>query len=81
MDGLDVGADELGIDPSASQHDDARRQPIQLVGVGRAHDYCGAARRRSIDQAAWAEQLGFGSVWLSEHHFADDDYASSARFG
>ena len=25
----------------------------------------------------WAEQLGFGSVWLSEHHFADDDYASS----
>ena len=33
--------------------------------------------RHSIDQAVWAEQLGFGSVWLSEHHFADDDYASS----
>jgi alkanesulfonate monooxygenase SsuD/methylene tetrahydromethanopterin reductase-like flavin-dependent oxidoreductase (luciferase family) len=37
----------------------------------------GELYRRSIDQAVWAEQLGFGSVWLSEHHFADDDYASS----
>ena len=33
--------------------------------------------RQTIDQAVWAERLGFGSVWLSEHHFADDDYASS----
>src|SRR6202158_1776837 len=37
----------------------------------------GELYRQSIDQAVWAEQLGFGSVWLSEHHFADDDYASS----
>jgi alkanesulfonate monooxygenase SsuD/methylene tetrahydromethanopterin reductase-like flavin-dependent oxidoreductase (luciferase family) len=37
----------------------------------------GELYRRSIDQAVWAEQLGFGSVWLSEHHFAEDDYASS----
>ena len=37
----------------------------------------GELYRRSIDQAVWAERLGFGSVWLSEHHFADDDYASS----
>ena len=37
----------------------------------------GELYRRSIDQAVWAEQLGFGSAWLSEHHFADDDYASS----
>src|SRR6478736_10353643 len=36
----------------------------------------GELYRHSIDQAVWAEQLGFGSVWLSEHHFADDDYAS-----
>ena len=28
----------------------------------------GELYRRSIDQAVWAEQLGFGSVWLSEHH-------------
>jgi alkanesulfonate monooxygenase SsuD/methylene tetrahydromethanopterin reductase-like flavin-dependent oxidoreductase (luciferase family) len=30
-----------------------------------------------VEQVAWAEKLGFGSVWLSEHHFLDDDYASS----
>lgn len=33
--------------------------------------------RETIDQAVWAEQLGFGSAWVSEHHFADDDYVSS----
>ena len=37
----------------------------------------GELYRHTIDQAVWAERLGFGSVWLSEHHFADDDYASS----
>lgn len=37
----------------------------------------GSLYRESIDQVAWAEQLGFGSAWVSEHHFADDDYASS----
>jgi len=30
-----------------------------------------------VEQARWAEQLGFGSVWVSEHHFVDDNYASS----
>ena len=25
----------------------------------------------------WAEVLGFGSVWVSEHHFLDDAYAAS----
>jgi len=37
----------------------------------------GALYRDSVDQIVWAEQLGFGSAWLSEHHFSDDDYASS----
>jgi len=37
----------------------------------------GPLYRETLDQIVWAEQLGFGSVWLSEHHFAPDDYACS----
>jgi alkanesulfonate monooxygenase SsuD/methylene tetrahydromethanopterin reductase-like flavin-dependent oxidoreductase (luciferase family) len=37
----------------------------------------GALYRDTLDQIVWAEQLGFGSAWLSEHHFAPDDYACS----
>jgi len=33
--------------------------------------------RGIVEQIAWAESVGFGSVWLSEHHFLGDDYASS----
>lgn len=31
----------------------------------------------SLEQASWAEELGFSSVWLSEHHFTDDGYMPS----
>jgi alkanesulfonate monooxygenase SsuD/methylene tetrahydromethanopterin reductase-like flavin-dependent oxidoreductase (luciferase family) len=37
----------------------------------------GALYRESLDQIAWAESIGFGSAWVSEHHFAEDNYCSS----
>lgn len=36
-----------------------------------------ALYRGSLDQMVWAEDLGFNSVWLTEHHFCDDGYAPS----
>ena len=33
--------------------------------------------REVLDQIAWAETLGIGSVWLTEHHFVEDGYTPS----
>ena len=33
--------------------------------------------RQCLDQIVWAEQIGFNSVWLTEHHFCDDGYTPS----
>ncbi|MQA13603.1 MAG: LLM class flavin-dependent oxidoreductase [Pseudonocardiaceae bacterium] len=33
--------------------------------------------REVLDQITWAEGLGLGSVWLTEHHFCDDGYTPS----
>lgn len=49
---------------------DFRNPPQYAQPIGRLY-------RDTIDQAVWAEQLGFGSAWFSEHHFAPDDYACS----
>lgn len=37
----------------------------------------GPLYRDTVDQAVWAESLGFGSAWVSEHHFTEDNYAAS----
>jgi alkanesulfonate monooxygenase SsuD/methylene tetrahydromethanopterin reductase-like flavin-dependent oxidoreductase (luciferase family) len=36
-----------------------------------------ALYRANLEQIAWAESLGFDSVWLTEHHFCADGYTPS----
>lgn len=33
--------------------------------------------RENLEQITWAEQLGYESVWVSEHHVTDDGYLPS----
>jgi alkanesulfonate monooxygenase SsuD/methylene tetrahydromethanopterin reductase-like flavin-dependent oxidoreductase (luciferase family) len=47
------------------------RNPAQWrQKFSRLYDSC-------LDQIAGAEAMGFGSVWLTEHHFCDDGYTPS----
>ena len=44
------------------------------LGADRSYE---AFYGESLDQIVRAEQLGFDSVWLTEHHFCDDGYTPS----
>ena len=60
---------------------------MTLPALGLYHDFRNPAPFREpwnrryaalLEQIAWAErELGFGGVWLSEHHFVEDGYAAS----
>lgn len=44
------------------------------AAAGRSHESFYA---EVLDQIAYAEELGFGSIWLTEHHFVQDGYTPS----
>ena len=49
---------------------DFRNPPPSAVGFQDLYRAC-------LEQIAWAESLGFDSVWLTEHHFCEDGYTPS----
>jgi len=62
------------------ENDDANQNRLQ-IGFGpltgqtlRASDSAAATHRDIVSLAVTAEECGFDSVWLSEHHFSPDGY-------
>jgi alkanesulfonate monooxygenase SsuD/methylene tetrahydromethanopterin reductase-like flavin-dependent oxidoreductase (luciferase family) len=53
------------------------RNPPATRDLGGEHRGYEAFYASALEQIAWAEELGFDSVWLSEHHFCDDGYSPS----
>src|SRR4051795_7276820 len=52
-------------------------QYCTVVDFGLYYDFRHPHRWPEIlEQIAWAESIGFSSVWISEHHFLADGYAS-----
>lgn len=48
-----------------------------VIDLGLYYDFRHPHRWPEIlEQIAWAESIGFASVWISEHHFREDGYAS-----
>ena len=57
-----------------------------MIRLGVWYDFRNPARwrvpwsqlyRETMNQAAYAEDLGFDSIWLSEHHFSEEGYLPS----
>jgi probable F420-dependent oxidoreductase len=83
-----VGPARGGVDPGRALSDDRERHGGNaIVRFGLWYHLRNPARwRRSshelyaatLDQIVAAEQMGYDSVWTSEHHFTDDGYLPSS---
>jgi alkanesulfonate monooxygenase SsuD/methylene tetrahydromethanopterin reductase-like flavin-dependent oxidoreductase (luciferase family) len=61
---------EVARSPNIGLHYDLRRHP----GDSHSNEW---RHRASLEQMVLAEELGFDSIWISEHHFTEDDQSTS----